>query len=147
MGARDIFVDVEFDSDLVDEIVTVYSAEQAIAWMKAVLMNDIETALLIRNTDSPKECKRLGREVTPFNNAKWEMYREEVAVYVITEKFSSSDRLFSILERTRGQSIAEANANDRVWGIGICEQQAKKGMQWQGQNLLGRTLMAVRGIL
>ena len=145
--ARDIFVDEEFDSELVDELVTVYSAEQAIAWMKAVLMNDIKTALLIRETDSPKECNRIGREVSPFDNAKWEMWREEIAVHVLTEKFSSSDRLYSVLQKTRGRSIAEANANDRVWGIGICEQQAIDGVQWQGQNLLGRSLMAVRETL
>lgn len=142
--ARDIFVDEEFDSELVDETITVFSAEQAIAWMKAILMNDIKSAIMIYNTDSPKECSRLGREVASFDIAKWESWREEVAVYVLKRKFSSSDHLYSILEKTKGQSIAEANADDRVWGIGICEEQAMNGMEWQGENLLGRSLMAVR---
>lgn len=142
--ARDIFVDEDFDSELVDEVITVYSAEQAIAWMKAILMNDIDTALLVQDTASPKECRRLSEEIKFFDRAKWEMWQEEIAVYVLTEKFSSSERLLSVLEKSRGQSIAEANADDRVWGIGICKQQAISGMQWQGQNLLGRTLMAVR---
>lgn len=142
--ARDIFVDEEFDSELVDKIITVYSAEQGIAWMKAVLMDDSETALLIENTDSPKECNRLAREIAPFEDDKWEEWREEIAVYVLTEKFSSSDHLYDVLRKTQGQSIAEANADDRVWGIGICKKQAMNGKQWRGQNLLGRTLMAVR---
>lgn len=145
--ARDIFVDEDFDSALVDEVITVYSAEQALAWMKAILMNDVHTALLIRNTASPKECRRLSEEMKSFDRAKWEMWREEIAVYVLTEKFSSSDRLLAVLETSKGRSIAEANADDRVWGIGICKQQAISGMQWQGQNLLGRTLEVVRANL
>ena len=145
--ARDIFVDEEFDSDLVDETITVFSAEQAIAWMKAILMKDDESAETIYETNSPKECSRLGREVSNFDIEKWESWREEVAVYVLKKKFTSSERLFSVLEKTRGQSIAEANANDHVWGIGIGAEQARKGMQWRGQNLLGRSLMAVRETL
>jgi hypothetical protein len=142
--AREIFVDVEFDSELVDKTITVYSAEQAITWMKSILMTDTETALLVERTFSAKECSRLGREIAPFDDDKWIRWREEIALYVLTEKFSSSEHLHSALQNTKGQSLAEASAHDRVWGIGIGKRQALKGMKWQGENLLGKTLMTVR---
>jgi ribA/ribD-fused uncharacterized protein len=142
--ARDIFSDEEIESELVDKTVTVYTSEQAIMWMKAVLMNDSQTAVLIENAKSPKECKRLGRKVTPFDDDKWKLWRENVAVYVLTKKFSSSAHLFSVLQSTKGQDIAEASRNDSIWGIGIDETKALKGIKWQGKNILGKALMTVR---
>jgi predicted NAD-dependent protein-ADP-ribosyltransferase YbiA (DUF1768 family) len=31
-----------------------------------------------------------------------------------------------------------------VWGIGVSVENAKKGMKWNGLNLLGKVLMEVR---
>jgi len=129
---------------LVDKVVTVYSAEQGIAWMKAVLMKDDETALLIEQTHSPKKCHELSNETKNFDEKKWKEWRQDIAEYIITEKFNSSDHLRSVLEKTEGYSIAEASADDKVWGIGIGKKKALKGAKWRGENLLGRTLMAVR---
>jgi predicted NAD-dependent protein-ADP-ribosyltransferase YbiA (DUF1768 family) len=33
--------------------------------------------------------------------------------------------------------LVEAAENDRVWGIGVSVKNAKKGMKWNGLNLLG----------
>ena len=143
--ARDIFSDKErIESELLDKKVTVYTSEQAIMWMKGVLMNDSQTALQIENAKSPKECRRLGRKVTPFDDDKWKLWREEIAVYVLTKKFTSSAHLFSVLESTKGQDIAEASRNDRIWGIGIDKTNALEGMKWRGENILGKSLMTVR---
>ena len=42
--------------------------------------------------------------------------------------------------------LAEASPYDRVWGIGIDEEKAKKCgcSRWRGENLLGFALMEVR---
>lgn len=142
--ARDIFDQEEFESELIDKTITVHSSEQAIIWMKAVLMNDSKTALLIESSDSPGECNILGKEVTPFDDILWKMWREEIAIYVLTEKFASSDHLFSKLQSTKDKIIAEASAKDRIWGIGIGKKKAMMGVEWKGGNLLGRSLMTVR---
>lgn len=144
--ARDVLRDEEknIPPKLLDKTITVQNSEQAIMWMKAVLMNDSETALLIETADTPPECKRLGRKVTPFDDDKWKRWREDIAVYVLTQKFSSEERLASILKSTHGQDIAEASSNDRIWGIGIGKKKALRGVKWNGENILGKALMTVR---
>ena len=141
--AREVFNE-EINSKMIDKTITVSSSEQAIMYMKAVLMNDSESALLIENANSPSESKRLGRNVTPFDDDKWKVWREDIAVYVLTKKFSSSEHLLSVLKNTHGQDIAEASANDRIWGIGIGIKQAMGGVKWRGKNILGRALVTVR---
>lgn len=113
-------------------------------WMKAILMKDTTTAKKIERARAPYECHRLGQKVSPLDANRWDLWKEEIAVYVLTEKFSSSDHLYSTLLTTKGQSIAEANTKDPVWGIGIGKHQAMKGVEWKGQNLLGKSLMTVR---
>ena len=43
-----------------------------------------------------------------------------------------------------GNPLAEAAANDTIWGIGLSVAEAQKGTAWKGQNILGNTLMQVR---
>jgi len=147
--ARDVFSDNDesLDAELLDKTISVYTSEQAIMWMKAVLMNDGETASSIEYEKSPKECKLLGRNVSPFDNNKWELWRQKIAEYVLTRKFTSSKQskqLSSLLQSTESHVLAEAAGNDRIWGIGIDKQKALKGANWRGENILGKALMTVR---
>ena len=141
--AREILTDAS-PSEMIDKTITVYNSEQAIMYMKAVLMNDAATALLIENASSPSECKVLGRMVSPYSDELWKAWREKVAVYILMQKFSSSDRLLQILLSTDTHDIAEASPGDSIWGIGISVKSAMKGANWRGGNILGRALMTVR---
>lgn len=121
--------------------------EQAIMHAKALLMGDIATALEIMRAESPKQCKALGRKVKPFNVDKWKKHVPEIAFEVLRCKFEQNPRLAAVLSATGDLPIAEAAANDKIWGIGLCEKEALLGTPWRGANLLGETLMRVRAHL
>ena len=125
------------------EETTVYNAEQAIMWLKALLMNDIKMANIIVNEPKPALCKRYGRQVKPFNETKWLKYRDKIAFEILKVKFQDP-KFKKLLIATGNEIIAEAAPNDKIWGIGISETEALKGMAWNGENVLGNTLMSVR---
>jgi hypothetical protein len=64
-------------------------------------------------------------------------------------KFSSDPALRAYLRATSDAVLAEASPTDRVWGIGLEEQdpRAIDPRLWQGLNLLGFSLMRARAIL
>ena len=113
-----------------NKTITVNSAEQAIMWMKAILMNDSKSALLIEQAKT--------KDVTPFDEQKWKQWREKITVYVLTQKFSSSKDLYKILEQTMGRDIVEVGPRESVWGVGV------DASEVQSENLFGRALVMVR---
>jgi len=51
--------------------------------------------------------------------------------------------LKKLLLETGTEILAEAAANDKIWGIGLSIVEAEKGTAWKGKNVLGNTLMQV----
>lgn len=127
--------------------IKVFNSEQAIMYLKAILMQDLETALLIKQESLPFKCKALGRKVKNFNFDLWDSWREEIAVYVLKQKFESSSELKTLLLNTGTSTLVEASPRDKIWGIGISTKDAIAGGEWKGQNLLGQYLMKVREII
>ena len=112
-------------------------------WLKALLMGDLTRANLIAAEISPAICKRYGRQVKPFNETKWLEYRDAIAAYVLKLKFEDPELKKWLLE-TEDEILAEAAPRDKIWGIGISIRDAINGKEWNGQNILGNTLMNVR---
>ena len=91
------------------------------------------------------QIKKLGRLVTPFVADIWDAVKYEVVLQGNRMKFNQNRPLMQRLQDTgRGTTLAEAASNDRVWGIGLNEANARKGHKWKGLNLLGKALMQVR---
>ncbi len=126
--------------------IKVNSAEKAIMWLKALLMGDLNSASAIANESNPSICKKHGRNVKPFDNAKWLDNRDKIALEVLTLKFQLPDFKKLLLE-TNLEILAEASPTDKIWGIGISSAAALKGTPWNGENILGNTLMKVRSNL
>lgn len=61
-------------------------------------------------------------------------------------KFSQNENLKQQLIDTGSRIIAEASPYDKIWGIGLSEDNpmALDSTKWIGQNLLGEVLMTVR---
>jgi hypothetical protein len=64
-------------------------------------------------------------------------------------KFSQHPELRKFLLGTAGRVLVEASPVDRVWGIGLAQDdpRATKPAQWRGLNLLGFALMEARSRL
>ena len=138
-----------FDSPFVIDDFAYRHVEQYLMAQKAKLFHDAERYTAILRAATPKECKALGREVTPFIPEQWEAVRFEVAKTALRQKFLQNPELMNLLLATGDSILAEASPFDKVWGIGLSAHKAAAcpPEQWPGLNLLGKALMEVRGEL
>lgn len=138
-----------WQSPFVLDGLTFQTAEHFMMHRKAVIFGDQDTAVEILRTQSPKEAKRLGRNVKPFDNDIW----NNVADYVVTlgnfAKFHQHPELAQILLSTGDAILVEASPYDRVWGVGIAadDPRIEQPSSWPGANKLGIILMDVRTML
>lgn len=120
--------------------------EQAFMYLKAKLFTDIEIMEKILNNGNPMIYKKLGRCVKPFDSDIFDKNKYQFMIDVVYAKFSQNEYLKRILISTKDAILVEASPKDNIWGIGMDINQPgfKDPSRWQGQNLLGKALMAVR---
>ena len=148
-------------------------SEKSLMLCKASLMGDTDTFRAIEVSDTPDKVKRLGRQVHPWDEERWQAHVCDIATHVISTKFVSLPRslvssrlhVFSLARMTLGfcawcrlqryllatgeRAIAEAAPHDRMWGIGLDARNpdAQQPHKWRGANVLGWALMKVRAEL
>ena len=118
-------------------------------WMmaeKARIFNDSEIRKEILKVNHPHEAKKLGRQVKNFDPVIWDEHKFNIVVEGNYHKFSQHEDLQQFLINTKNRVLVEASPRDRIWGIGMSENNEKVGNPnlWRGQNLLGFALMEVR---
>ena len=125
--------------------------EQAMMYRKALLFGDTHSAQLILAATTPREHKSLGRAVANFDHERWEQHKERIVYDINYAKFSQHALFAQKLLDTADKQLVEASPMDHIWGVGMSPktcgrlaslEEAQK--VWQGQNLLGKALMAVR---
>lgn len=128
-------------------------SEQYFMWRKALLFNDKEIAhkILIAPYD-PANYKALGRKVKGFDDTNWDIHKFPIMYDANYYKFAdpANADLKRWLINTGDAILVEASPYDKIWGIGISEQEAnisQNVVSWRGENLLGEALMAVRATL
>jgi ribA/ribD-fused uncharacterized protein len=91
----------------------------------------------IRNAETPKEAKRLGRSNSVLYKKRddWETIRNDFMLTACLAKFTQHINLKKELMRTGDAELVENAATDYYWGCG------KDGT---GENKLGKILMEVR---
>lgn len=121
-------------------------SEQYFMWKKALFFNDKETADKILASTSPKEQKKLGRQVKNFNQQEWRQVCRDIMYEGVYAKFSQNIDLKKHLISTGLKINVEASPYDKIWGIGLDENdiRACDEQQWQGKNWLGQVLDDVR---
>ncbi len=126
--------------------VTYSCAEQFMMAEKARLFGDAETLAEILAADHPKTQKALGRAVRGFDEARWTRACRDVVLRGNRAKFAQNDDLRALLLATGDKVLAEASPTDRIWGIGLAEDdpRAVRRSAWRGKNWLGEALMQVR---
>lgn len=125
---------------------TFYTTEQYMMAEKALLFNDRYTYEKIMIAKTPKEYKKLGREVKNFNESTWKKNRFNIVKNGNLHKFFQNDKLKIALYNTNNKIMVEASPYDKIWGIGMKETNpnAINPKKWKGLNLLGEALMEVR---
>jgi len=122
------------------------TAEHHMMYQKAVLFGDKSAAERLVSASDPGEAKAIGREVLGFDQAKWDQHRFEIVISANMAKFSSNPELKEFLLKTGNRVLVEASPVDKIWGIGLTEDNpaCENPNQWKGANLLGFALMEVR---
>lgn len=121
-------------------------AEQYMMVRKAILFGDEWTAREFMLAFDPRAVKALGRRVEGFSQEVWEYNRVEIVTTANFAKFSQNQELEGLLRATAGTTLVEASPFDKIWGIGLSENdvRAKSRLSWRGENLLGEILTKVR---
>lgn len=121
-------------------------AEQYMMSKKALLFGDEEINKLIMDAKHPREQKALGRKVRGFNPEIWNANATTIVYQGNMYKFEQNAKLLVSLIATRGTILVEASPYDKIWGIGLAEDDDRCLNQetWQGVNWLGYTLTNLR---
>lgn len=130
---------------LEDEVFT--STEQYLMFYKAMLFGDDKTKREILLTDDLATIKKLGRQVSNYEDKIWNVCRQLVMEEGLRAKFSQNEELRRKLLETGEATLAECAPRDLVWGIGISRDDEARfdRSSWRGENRLGQALMKIRG--
>lgn len=126
--------------------ITFSTMEQYMMYRKAVCFDDVKVAERILATEDVAEIKALGRLVSGYDESLWNGVRQIVVYEGLLAKFLQNPDLRKQLKETGSAVLAECAVKDRIWGIGLSMHEPDRldRAKWQGQNLLGYTLMLVR---
>jgi ribA/ribD-fused uncharacterized protein len=121
-------------------------------WMmakKALLFGDSNTFDKIIKSNSPREAKELGRQVSGYDDHTWNTEKFDIVKFGNIHKFSQHPKFADYLLQTENKVLVEASPTDIIWGIGLSRdsKDIENIYAWRGLNLLGFALMEVRDIL
>jgi hypothetical protein len=120
--------------------------EQFFMYCKARLFSDTVVADKILEASHPREHKRLGRLVSGFDQARWDVMAMTYMRLGNREKFAQNPGPLAVLLRSAGTVIVEASPSDKLWGAGLAADDPRildPGL-WPGRNLAGKNLMDLR---
>lgn len=126
-----------------------FCAEQYMMASKARLFNDEVTLGKIMKSTEPSEIQKLGREIANYDQQMWEQYRFPIVYKGNLAKFSQNAMLKNKLLDTGSTILVEASPVDKIWGVGLAEDNPDilDMNKWQGLNLLWKVLTSVRDAL
>ncbi len=121
-------------------------SEQYFMYRKATTFGDSETAQKILKTNNPSVAKKLGREVSNFDEKTWDIYKYHYMYKAVRAKFSQNEDLLNAMNQYQGKSFVEGSPVDKIWGVGLVwtDDNIADPKNWDGQNLLGKVLNEVR---
>lgn len=122
------------------------TAEHFMMAEKARLFGDLAACDRVLAAATAGEAKKIGREVTPWDQDTWAAHRFDIVVRASVGKFASNAPLRAFLLGTKDRVLVEASPRDRIWGIGMGKNNpsAENPLEWRGLNLLGFALMEAR---
>lgn len=97
-------------------------------------------------TKYPKEQKRLGRLVKNFDTDIWNDNAVDIVERGQIHKLLQNTYILEMLGMTKGKLLVEASPYDKIWGIGLRndDPRAFDMSQWKGLNWLGEALTKAR---
>jgi ribA/ribD-fused uncharacterized protein len=121
-------------------------SEQYMMYQKAILFGDTEAAEDILSAKQPRDQKDIGRRVRNFDTKIWVSKAKQIVFDGCKLKFSQNPSMKKELMKTKGTLLVEASPYDRIWGIGLGEDDPAihDPLNWNGLNWLGEVLTDLR---
>ena len=104
----------------------------------------IKKILVFDSEHKPNEVKNCGRQVKNFNEKHWDEIKVKRMEEALRLKFSQISSLKQKLLNTGDSPMYECSPYDKIWGVGMTEDEFLSGAKPRGQNLLGLSLVKVR---
>jgi ribA/ribD-fused uncharacterized protein len=123
--------------------------EQFMMAEKAAVFGDPDARARILASRDPGDQKMLGRTVRNFDKAAWDGVCRGIVYAGNLARFGQDEEMRRTLLATGDRTIVEASPTDRIWGIGLSQNnpRAQDPSQWRGTNWLGIALTQVRDTL
>ena len=120
--------------------------EQAMMYAKAIEFGDTAIAAKILAEPHPRQQKKLGRQVKPYDDARWKAVARNVVYAAAHAKFTQHADLGRRLRETHGTILVEASPYDNLWGVGLGQNDPRieDPSKWLGLNWLGEVLTRLR---
>uniref|UniRef100_A0A0N5C1Q1 DUF1768 domain-containing protein n=1 Tax=Strongyloides papillosus TaxID=174720 RepID=A0A0N5C1Q1_STREA len=132
------------------EGVRFFTAEHHYQYCKAIRFKDYRMARRIVNVRSPLMAKRLGRQISNFNEFTWSTIKKNVMYETLKLKFQNRSmknelrRFYLMSGSNRKRTFIEYSDNDTYWGARLIDNDAAINYQnLQGQNQMGRILTRI----
>jgi len=121
-------------------------SEQYMMAEKARVFGDETIREMILMSKDPGEQKDLGRKVAGFDTEEWGKHAKDVVYRACYHKFTQNPKMMAKLMETAGTLLVEASIHDKVWGIGLSEDDPARlnPKNWKGTNWLGEVLTKLR---
>jgi ribA/ribD-fused uncharacterized protein len=125
------------------------NSEQYFMACKALKFEDYLILMNILNSPKPSTVKKLGKEIKNFDVNVWDSCKYNAMYRACYFKFFQNPTLRLKLLETTGKTLVEAALDDKVWGVGLSENDPLilDSLNYRGLNLLGKVLMNVRADL
>ena len=137
----------QMNKKFVYEHIAYSSAEQAFQHKKARVANDLNMQREIMFNADPVTQKLLGQEITGLNKEDWNNRKRHIMKDILVSKFTQDPGLRELLLQTGTKKLAEANARDNYFAIGmpLTHPEVLDSTKWsENGNQLGEILMELR---
>lgn len=133
--------------EVIDDVsIQFKSCEHYMMYRKATLFpGNEEITKQILETEHPSDVKRFGRMVKNFDSFVWDSLKWDVVYRGNYLRFTQNPASMKKLLETGNVTLVEASPYDRIWGIGMGEDDCNlmNVHEW-GENLLGKILTQLR---
>lgn len=121
-------------------------AEQYMMYYKAKLFGDEHAMREILNAKHPRDQQDWGRKVIGYDQEVWNNNKRSIVFNGNFLKFTQTPHLLKELLSHKGKQFVEASPNDKIWGIGMREDDpgVDDERNWKGENNLGQVITEVR---
>ena len=137
----------QLNKKFVYEHIAYSSSEQAFQHKKARIANDLNMQREIMFNADPVTQKLLGQEIKGLNKEDWNNRKRHIMKDILVSKFTQDPGLRELLLQTGTKKLAEANARDNYFAIGmpLTHPEVLDSTKWsENGNQLGEILMELR---